>query len=75
MKKNSISAALLCAFIAGTGAVRAQTPDEKPAVVKIDPSIDALVSPDAKLQMVKTGYGFVEGIVGCRRRINRATCC
>ena len=68
MKKNSISAALLCALIAGTGAVRAQTADGKPAVVKIDPSFDALVSPDAKLQMVKTGYGFVEGIVWVQKK-------
>ena len=68
MKKLFISTALLCALIADTAAVPAQTADDKPAVVKIDPSFDALVSPDAKLQMVKTGYGFVEGIVWVQKK-------
>src|SRR5258708_26986783 len=38
----------------------AQTPDNNP-VVKLDPALDALVSADAKLEKVATGFGFTEG--------------
>src|ERR1700732_4019832 len=44
------------------GSLRAQTPADKP-VVKLDPSLDALISPDAKLELVKNDFGFTEGIV------------
>jgi gluconolactonase len=39
---------------------RAQTPSDGP-VVRLDPALDALVSPDAKLARVATGFGFTEG--------------
>src|SRR6266852_6309466 len=42
--------------------LRAQTPADKP-VVKLDPSLDALISPDAKLELVKNDFGFTEGVV------------
>jgi gluconolactonase len=32
-------------------------------VVRLDPALDALVSPDAHLQPVKSGFGFTEGLV------------
>jgi gluconolactonase len=32
------------------------------SVVRLDPALDTLVSPDAKLEMVKNGFGFIEGI-------------
>lgn len=32
-------------------------------VVRLDPSLDALISPDARLERVRTGYGFLEGVV------------
>ncbi len=32
------------------------------AVVRLDPALDALIAPDAKLQRVTTGFGFTEGI-------------
>jgi sugar lactone lactonase YvrE len=32
-------------------------------VVRLDPALDALVSPDAKIELVKGGFGFTEGPV------------
>ncbi len=32
-------------------------------VVRLDPALDALVSPDAKVELVKDGFGFTEGPV------------
>jgi gluconolactonase len=34
-----------------------------PAVLRLDPALDALVSPDAKVELVKGGFGFTEGPV------------
>ncbi len=53
--------ALLLAWIP-FGSLHAQTPADK-SVVKLDPSLDALISPDAKLELVKNDFGFTEGIV------------
>src|SRR5881394_1095189 len=33
------------------------------SVVRIDPALDALVSADAKVELVKSGFGFTEGTV------------
>ncbi len=44
------------------GPALADTAADQP-VVKFDPALDALISPDAKLQVVKEGFGFTEGIV------------
>src|SRR6202165_4877610 len=33
------------------------------SVVRLDPALDALVSPDAKVELVKGGFGFTEGPV------------
>jgi gluconolactonase len=59
--KKSPLLALFLAWIA-FGTLRAQTPPGK-SVVKLDPSLDALISPDAKLELVKNDFGFTEGIV------------
>jgi gluconolactonase len=32
-------------------------------VVRLDPALDALVSPDARVELVKDGFGFTEGTV------------
>src|SRR5579864_4670337 len=55
---------LLALFLAWFAPVSlwAQTPADKP-VVKLDPSLDALISPDAKLELLKGDFGFTEGIV------------
>jgi gluconolactonase len=41
---------------------RADQPFDHP-VERLDPALDALVSPDAKMTLVKDGYGFTEGVV------------
>jgi gluconolactonase len=60
MKRLILLAALL--VLSTAASLRAQSPDAKP-VVTLDPSLDALVSPDAKLDLVKSDFGFTEGIV------------
>lgn len=60
MKKLSLFAFFL-ACLAPCRAL-AQTPADKP-VIKLDPSLDELISPDAKLELVKGDFGFTEGIV------------
>ena len=66
MARFSLLLAFVLAAGLAAGAARAETPVDKP-VVKIDPALDALVSPDAKLQVVKEGFGFTEGIVWVQR--------
>ena len=41
--------------ILAAGSLRAQTPNDKPTIVRLDPALDALVSADAKLDLVKNG--------------------
>jgi gluconolactonase len=52
-------AAAACAL--ATSFAIAQPSD--PAVLRLDPALDALVSPDAKVELVKGGFGFTEGPV------------
>jgi gluconolactonase len=57
-----LSAAAACALatsVAFTGTAFA----ESEAVLRLDPALDALVSPDAKVELVKGGFGFTEGPV------------
>src|ERR1019366_8617099 len=62
MKKHSML--LLLVMTIGTSLLRAQTPiPNGQSVIKLDPALDALVSPDAKLVLVKGGFGFTEGTV------------
>jgi gluconolactonase len=49
------------ACLLSTGIAGAQTSDN--AVVRLDPALDALVSSDAKVELVKGGFGFTEGPV------------
>jgi hypothetical protein len=42
--------------------VRLQSQTRNNTIVKLDPAFDALVSSDAKLELVKAGFGFTEGI-------------
>ena len=62
MRNLSISAAILIAAL-GTCGARAQVQGDKPAVVRLDSALDALVSPDASLQLVKGGFGITEGLI------------
>src|ERR1044071_4002491 len=61
MRKALVSSAIALAALFWTAGARAE--GEKPTVVRLDPALDALVSPDAKLELVKGGFGFTEGIV------------
>ena len=51
--------ALLAASVIATSA-SAQTSSDT-SVVRLDPALDALVSPDAKLELVRGDFGFTEG--------------
>src|SRR5258707_10125908 len=63
MKTVSSSAEILFDAASAPCGASAQSQADKPAVVRLDPALDALVSPDAKLQLVKGGFGFTEGII------------
>lgn len=57
MRSMIIVAAALA--ITPTMSVRAQTADMR--VERLDPALDALVAPDAKVERVATGFSFTEG--------------
>src|SRR3954471_7483380 len=50
------------ASLLATSLANAQTSNDK-AVVRLDPALDALVSAEAKVELVKGGFGFTEGPV------------
>ncbi|HTM08935.1 MAG TPA: SMP-30/gluconolactonase/LRE family protein [Verrucomicrobiae bacterium] len=60
MKKLRMPLVLSFTAALVTGSAAAQKIPDKP-VVRLDPALDALVSPDAKLELVKGGFGFTEG--------------
>ena len=63
MKNSSISAAILLVTAVAACGASVQAQGDKRAVVRLDPALDALVSPDARLELVKGGFGFTEGII------------
>src|SRR6266852_2437372 len=50
----------LLSAVALAATASAQTSDK--AVVRLDPSLDALISPDAKLELIRGDFGFTEGV-------------
>jgi gluconolactonase len=62
MKSLRISAVAFVVTALGVGAARAQEPGGS-VVVKVDPALDALISPNAKLEKVAGGFAFTEGAV------------
>ena len=60
MKELWMPVVILFVMITGVRLATAQKPSDR-AVVRLDPALDALVSPDAKLEVVKGGFGFTEG--------------
>src|SRR5438093_13756218 len=62
MKKWSMAIVVLLVVTMGVGLATAQKPSDKP-IVRLDPALDALVSPDARLELVKGGFGFTEGLI------------
>jgi gluconolactonase len=60
MIKLCMPPAILLVLALAPAPAGAQAPTENP-VVRLDPALDALVSGDAKLERVATGFGFTEG--------------
>jgi gluconolactonase len=56
-----LSTTLLASLFAVSFAASQPTGDT--AVVRLDPALDALVAADAKVELVKSGFGFTEGPV------------
>src|SRR6266852_9913297 len=50
----------LLSAVALAATASAQTSDK--TVVRLDPSLDALISPDAKLELIRGDFGFTEGV-------------
>ena len=66
MKKACIPLAVLAIVVtAGIGRGKAQAPADK--IVKLDPALDALISTDAVVEKVASGFGFTEGPVWVQR--------
>lgn len=62
MKKYSVLVAVSCFMTLGAAAGRAQTADHEPEVIRLDSAMDRIVSSAAELQVVKSGFGFTEGL-------------
>jgi len=58
---HTLTATLVLTAMAGLVHGLAQSSDGKPDVIKLDPALDAVISSDAKLEKVKSGFGFTEG--------------
>ena len=55
-------ATIVLATLLAVSTAGAQASDDK-SVLRLDPALDALVSPDAKVDLIKSGFGFTEGPV------------
>jgi gluconolactonase len=58
--------AAIASLLAGSFATAQPASDKSAsdqAVVRLDPALDALVAPDARVELVKGGFGFTEGPV------------
>jgi hypothetical protein len=73
MNKLCTPSVILLGLALAPAAAGAQAPSENP-VVRLDPALDALVSGDAKLERVATGFGFTEGNIWVPRA-KAGTCC
>jgi gluconolactonase len=62
MKSLWMFVAILLAGTIGAESTGAQAPGDG-IVIRLDPSLDQLVSADAKLELVKGDFGFTEGVV------------
>jgi gluconolactonase len=56
------------AICLGSAAASAQSPPRDPAphpfsITRSDPALDALIAPNAKLKVVASGFGFIDGPV------------
>lgn len=55
-----LMAAIVSVFVGGVAPAQ---PAGEGTVLRVDPALDALVSSDAKVELVKSGFGFTEGPV------------
>jgi hypothetical protein len=65
-----MSAVVLLIAVAGSdprAVRRGQTPTQESVVVRLDPALDAIVTADARVERVATGFGFTEGPVWVRK--------
>ncbi len=61
---NKFPAALLALLCAGIGAMYAQTPAGTPfRIIRLDPALDDIIAPDAKLETLGEHFGLTEGPV------------
>src|SRR5258707_12604856 len=61
MRKYCVLGGVLLAAIVTIDLASAQNPPSNPVIVKKDPALDALISPDARLEKIAGGFGFTEG--------------
>jgi gluconolactonase len=64
MKTVLTYALALGASVTAMGAAVAQTapaPAVGPEIVRVDPALDALIAPDARVERIATGFKFIEG--------------
>jgi gluconolactonase len=52
------------------GSIASAQPASDQTVLRLDPALDALVSPDAKVELIKGGFGFTEGPVWVQKGKN-----
>jgi len=59
---------ILAVTIAGLtgGLAHAQQPSQE-GVIRLDPALDALIAPNARLERLATGFGFTEGTIWVQR--------
>src|SRR5579862_3125210 len=70
MKYRCVIAAVFYVMTLGAGIGAAQTATDKPVVIRLDPALDEVLSPNAELQMVKGGLGFTEGLAWVQKGKN-----
>jgi len=61
MKKFMMFVTVSLVLELGLSTLHAQMPSDKPTVLRLDPALDELIAPDARLELAKTGFGFTEG--------------
>ena len=63
-KTAPLALTLLLAGLSTAGAQAPTEPPERPfGIVKMDPSLDSLIAPNAKLELLSDGFGLTEGPV------------
>ena len=58
--------------VAGLHAQPAAMPAQPFRIERVDPALDALIAPNAKLKTIATGFGFIDTPVSGMYRLKRA---